>query len=85
MCIQAISLLRITGSFKGSELRLLLWSMQGKSEVEVRGPCPSSRALSDGHSMGMVPAKHRDLVGSHILVHFDLWHLHAHMGPSGTV
>lgn len=85
MGIQAIPLLRIIGSFKGPELRLFLWSMQGKSEVEVRGPCPSPRALSDGHSMRMVPAKHRDLAGCPILVHFDLWHLHAHIGPSGTV
>lgn len=85
MCIQAILLLRIIGSSKGPELRFFLWSTQEKSEVEVRGPCPSPHALSDGHSMGMVPAKHRDLAGCPILVHFDLWHLQADMGPSGTV
>lgn len=85
MCIQAILLLRIIGSSKGPELRFFLWSTQEKSEVEVRGPCPSPRALSDGHSMGMVPAKHRDLAGCPILVRFDLWHLQADMWPSGTV
>lgn len=71
----------------GPGLRLFPWSMEHAStnEVEVRGPCPSPHALSDGHPMRMVPAKHRYLVGFSVLVHFDLWHLHTHLGPSGTL